>query len=95
MTNEPWTPGPWFASRVMAAEEGTYTIRNPEARPVARIAPAGGTTQPDADARLIAAGPEMAALLEKCLSTTGSALPPGVYARGRRLLARIRGETEA
>lgn len=92
MTDTPWTPGPWEwetlhgVGRALCAEDRTVALHDAHWE----VAPA--------DARLIAAAPEMAELLERAveehLNQDTLPMDPGCWCwAARDLLARIKGES--
>ena len=96
MSSNPWTPGPWMArhrasgssSKVAAMRVWTENWVK-----VASITDTGATTQ--ANARLIAAAPEMAEALEALVGFVehlGFSAKHGSAGNARALLARIRGD---
>ena len=95
---EPWTPGPWKA-------EGRTVYGDPDRPRVLSQCPTtlwsrtdSRTLEPDptdyANARLIAAAPEMAELLDRVSGTHvfGDGIDPDLPKEISALLARIRGE---
>lgn len=84
VSDTPWTPGPWG----WAASRGVNDPDYPRVVPGEAASFKVGT---DADARLIAAAPEMAELLERALRTMLRSDEPWVT-DSRALLARIKGE---
>lgn len=82
MSAEPWTPGPW------EYRDEEWSLVGPTGQVV--IAPDGDMS--NADRRLIAAAPEMAALLDELTTVAKAAAPPDWWDRTNRLLSRIRGE---
>lgn len=97
MTDTPWTPGPWVVGSYdqwRGAQHGgnvtCYEVVREDAPPIQGIT--------EADARLIAAGPEMAELLERAveehLNQDTLPMDPGCWCwAARDLLARIKGES--
>ena len=83
---EPWTPGPWHW-------ENDYSDLCAEDNRVILWSGDNGVLlwADDADARLIAAAPEMAAFIAS-LPDTGDLCSAGIRADASDLLARIRGE---
>jgi hypothetical protein len=74
---EPWTPGPWKAGGALAAGY----IWGPNGEMIGEVRGKGGGLPQDANQRLLAAAPEMAALLARietegakceCIVTIGS-----------------------
>ena len=97
MNKNPWTPGPWTHNRGYD-QGGAPTLRAVgwpgRMRDVCRVLYDGGSEDPEvhANARLIAAAPEMAELLERIVEH--GTTPKGTFAlEARALLARIKGET--
>lgn len=94
--SEPWTPGPWdydAGDFTIYAQEETHMLFEPVEY--------GSVTE--ADARLIAAAPEMAELLNRCVDALAlehmaaddyMALNVDIAEDARSLLSRIRGEAE-
>ena len=78
---EPWTPGPW------TADSGTVWKPTGDGDKFAFVITA---TTTDADRRLIAAAPEMAALLADLVKVRR--VDDYLNRNARALLARIRGE---
>jgi len=85
---KPWTPGPWFGP--VETGEGEWAVDDRGGYFVA------GCVNKKADARLIAAAPELAELLQRFVYladglTTGPGSPLSTEASA--LLSRIRGES--
>jgi hypothetical protein len=83
VSDTPWTPRPWNAVKSSA---GDWWVEGPS-WVFSSNNDAG--LESEADARLIAAAPEMAELLERCVEE--GLTPPESHA-ARALLRRIRGE---
>jgi hypothetical protein len=91
---EPWTPGPW---KTREENDGTsppswYIVRHVVGGRMG-FAPFVGEIEHEADARLIAAAPEMAELLDKARVFLGfHAADYKLFHDITALLSRIRGE---
>ncbi len=106
-TNEAsWTPGPWEVrshgsnSEYIADITGRDSKRSIFIRTVAVVLRYAGQSEGESNARLMAAAPEMAELLERLgifvaavESRAGRTMDEGVAIRA--LLAKIKGETNA
>jgi hypothetical protein len=103
VSGNPWTPGPWVV-RVAGPNHYPYAITAPDVpwdkkgaiRDITRWAAISVPSSPEgqANARLIAAAPEMAELLEQTLIGIGMGWALDGYTDSiRALLSRIRGET--
>ena len=91
MTDTPWTPGPWERSHSQSAEIVAPGVSIAHVRL--------GVDDPpkfEANARLIAAAPEMAELLAFYIEDEDVSIEEAraAHRHGQRLLARIRGESE-
>ena len=96
---EPWTPGPWTLDQ---REDGRVFVLDAEGLELGAVVWFGSVVTPDA--RLIAAAPEMAALLAQAADrmagmddaleqefSVGEWTPEPLIAEVRALLARVRG----
>ena len=79
-----WTPGPWSINHFV-------DIRGPENQPIALLS---ASVQTKANARLIAAAPEMAELLEIMAERAPGHISTRHGDKARALLARINGEDD-
>jgi hypothetical protein len=108
MSETPWTPGPWFASdwslddgpnaTTIESRKHTGSTWWPGGVEKIRIADTADGTNPLADARLIAAAPELAEALEKCLrdlefAEEERAVKLESASAARAALAKAKGET--
>ena len=117
MSETPWTPGPWFASdwslddgpnaTTIESRKHTGSTWWPGGVEKVRIADTADGVNPLADARLIAAAPELAEALEKLLEYEPAraeirpdakgdrqhAEAVAVFAAARAALAKAKGET--
>jgi hypothetical protein len=102
MSGNPWTPGPWFAQpgflTIYNMSDGTSGLTCAVA---SVLVDQPGIEQANANARLIAAAPEMAEALEECANRLKRAaihlgsdeeFAEAAVAKYRALLARIRGD---
>lgn len=86
------TPGPWKAG---SDHSERVHIESPDGRWICGIYDGPGTNAPDADARLIAAAPEMLAVLEEKVRITRCANCGKCWdCRARAAIARAKGEKE-
>jgi hypothetical protein len=97
----PWTPGPWTVGKT---ETGGWVIHGPKGTPPVALAKRNFPyTQDDANARLIAASPMLAELLETWLGwadektiyhwpATADPKAQTPWQQARALLSRVRGE---
>lgn len=100
--SEPWTPGPWTVRGVWSDGFG-YRNRNepPDVWTVDPVMFEGGYdglwqggVETEADARLIAAAPEMAEWVAMVAASAGLTISQHNAELCRALLSRIRGEAE-
>ena len=103
MTDTPWTPGPWYIAALDDQEEATeFDILAPdgEEEPWHIAKTYGNIDGEKANARLIAAAPEMAEALANMVEIVdfverryGGRINPPTVDNARALLARIKVET--
>ena len=87
------TPGPWKAVKGEVASSSWYVVQATKPRRNRMIAPCGDAPQGEANARLIAAAPEMLAFIKKLLvSMELAGMKNEATREARALLARMEGE---
>jgi len=86
MTDNQHTPGPWSYS------EGTRTIRGPQNHWLASMDSWDGAIDHAANARLIAAAPDLLAALQDCVAVPNKNRPDEVWQRARAAIAKATGQ---
>ena len=85
------SPGPWTHAYAGTGDYAVYDANGEHLCSVAAIP--GDVATEDADARLIAAAPELRALVRKLMGMDGGMAQPDDYVSARALLARIDGDS--
>jgi len=92
MSKQKHTPGPWKANLYLG---GAYAIDRiaPNGDRLARVATVDGALETMANARLIAAAPDLLEVVKKCarLHTGRSAPPPAILVEALAAIAKVEG----